>query len=170
MTVKIVGSLFIIISCAAFGFGTAASHKKETRMLTTLIRALNYMECDLEYRLTPLPELLASAGKFCTGSLKRFFDDIYGILIANDQTSVQACVNSSIKNVNDLPESCKDALLLLGQTMGTFGLSGQIDGIRSVRAACEQALALKTTDQDKRLRSYQTLGLCAGAALVILFI
>lgn len=170
MTVKIIGSALIILACGGFGFSMASADKKETNALRNLIHALCFMECELEYRLTSLPELLNAAKKYFTGSLRCFFEELSCILSTNDQANVQACVALAMKRVGNLPVSCRDPLIQLGKTLGSFGLTGQIEGMKAVRISCEQALCTKTADQDKRLRSYQTLGLCAGAALVILFI
>ena len=61
-------------------------------------------------------------------------------------------------------------LLLLGHSLGRFDLSGQLKGLASVRERCGQELQALRSDRDSRLRSFRVLGLCAGAALVILLI
>ena len=58
----------------------------------------------------------------------------------------------------------------LGASLGRFDLQGQLQGIESVRAQCRKDLAELEDNRDQRLRSYQTLGLCAGCALAILFL
>ena len=47
---------------------------------------------------------------------------------------------------------------------------GQILGLEAVRSHCRSELDALSANQDERLRSYQTLGLCTGAALAILFV
>jgi hypothetical protein len=54
--------------------------------------------------------------------------------------------------------------------MGKFDIDGQINGLEAVRSLCRRMLDELTSGREVRLRNYQTLGLCAGAALVILFI
>ena len=54
--------------------------------------------------------------------------------------------------------------------IGRFDLEGQLQGLESVRVYCRDQLDNLAKDRDVRLRSYQTLGLCAGAALAILFV
>ena len=61
-------------------------------------------------------------------------------------------------------------MLLLGKSIGRFDMDGQIKGLEAVRQDCRRRLDELSKDRDTRLRSYQTLGLCAGAALAILFI
>ena len=61
-------------------------------------------------------------------------------------------------------------LLLLGSSLGRFDLAGQLKGLSAVKGQCALELQELRTDREPRLRSYRVLGLCAGAALVILLI
>ena len=55
MNYRIIGAILVIISTSTVGFSIAASHRKEASALMQLIRALEFMSCELEYRLPPLP-------------------------------------------------------------------------------------------------------------------
>jgi len=54
--------------------------------------------------------------------------------------------------------------------LGRFDLPGQLEGIQAVRKRCEESLESIRKNRNERLRSYQTLGVCAGAALAIILI
>ena len=54
--------------------------------------------------------------------------------------------------------------------MGRYDLEGQLQGIQTVKMECHGYLDELERHRAERLRSYQTLGLCAGAALVIIFV
>ena len=58
----------------------------------------------------------------------------------------------------------------LGDHLGRFDLQGQINGLEHCREHCVSKLKLLSDNKEKRLRSYQTLGLCAGAAIAILLV
>ena len=83
---------------------------------------------------------------------------------------VKSCMNSALKKVPELPLSAAEILKELSKTLGRFDLNGQLKGIDSVRAMCCRELERLSQNREQRLRSYQTLGLCAGAALAILFL
>ena len=57
MSYKWIGAILIITSCTACGFSVAAGKRKEEQLLYRLIQILQIMESELQYRLTPLPEL-----------------------------------------------------------------------------------------------------------------
>ena len=70
--------------------------------------------------------------------------------------------------MNYQPRAVRNIILELSDTLGCFNLSGQLDGLVQAVRQAEKALNELTFEQDVRLRRYQTLGLCAGAALAIL--
>ena len=63
MSYRWFGAALVIAGCGGFGFSIASGYKREEGILRQLLRVLNYMEWELQYRLTPLPELCRQAGK-----------------------------------------------------------------------------------------------------------
>ena len=59
---------------------------------------------------------------------------------------------------------------VLGTTLGRFDLPGQLRGLEAAIRSAEEALRSIRDGAADRRRSYQTLGLCAGAAVAILFL
>ena len=68
--IKILGALLIMIGCGSVGFKMAAGYIREERCLKQIISTLDYMECELQYRLMALPELCMRAAENCGGKLK----------------------------------------------------------------------------------------------------
>ena len=60
---KWMGAMLVIAGCGSVGFRMAWAHKQEERLLRDLKNALNCMACELQYRLTPLPDLCRLAGR-----------------------------------------------------------------------------------------------------------
>ena len=69
MTGKLFGALLVICGCGGMGFSIAAASKREEAALRQLIGALDFMECELQYHLTPLPELCRQAGRETKGTI-----------------------------------------------------------------------------------------------------
>ena len=90
----------------------------------------------------------------------------------DQQTSAEPydCIRTAIYSTEKLPETAARNLMLLGKTLGRFDLQGQLSGIEAVMQLCQRDLKGLQCDMQTRLRSYRTLGICTGAALVILFI
>lgn len=170
MSIKVIGAIMVILGCGSFGFKLAANHLREEKTLRQLIAVLDYMECELQYRLTPLPVLCRQAAAESTGPLCQVF--LFLALELEDQISpdVERCMTAALHKAKDIPILTQTGLLLLGRSLGRFDLDGQIKGLEAVRQECRRNLDNLNQNRDIRLRSYQTLGLCAGAAIVILFI
>ena len=138
-------------------------------MLRQLAALLDYMQCELQYRLTPLPELCHGAGLQTKGCLRQIFLSIAGELEYCLTPDVASCVNAAMEK-SCLPPKTKGNLRRLGNSLGRFDLEGQLLGLEAVRQQCRKDIDSLTADKANRFRSYQTLSLCAGAALVILFL
>lgn len=170
MSYKWIGAIFIIAGCGGFGFSMAAAHWREVQLLRQLHRGLQFMQSELKYRLTPLPELCRQAGKEMGGVLRQIFLDMARELDSRTLPDPGDCMAFAVKKSRDLlPGSLRKLLTRLGRSLGRFDLNGQLRGLEALSAACEEELSLLNKNKDIRIRNYQTLGLCAGAALAILF-
>ena len=170
MTLKLIGAILIVAACAGFGWKLAAMHAREEKSLRQLISVLDFMECELQYRLTPLPELCRQAASESTGPLKEVFLILCQELEDQILPDVGLCMNCAIAKVKNIPKLTCEALQMLCSSLGRFDLQGQLKGLEAVRRSCRNDLEGLCQNKDVRRRSYQTLGLCAGAALAILFV
>ncbi len=169
MSIKWIGALCVIAGCGGFGFSLAAAHLREERALRQLISALDLMACELQYRLTPLPDLCRLAGEDAKGCVQTVLFALSNELEAQISPDVATCMCAALNTSGDIPPCTREQLLLLGRSLGRFDLPGQLKGLDAVRSTCRSKLESLTVNKEPRLRSYQTLGLCAGAALAILF-
>lgn len=169
MSVKLIGALLIISSCGFFGFATAAGYRREEVYLRQMIGALDDMQSELQYRLTPLPELCRQASNRTGGTVGKVFASITEELERQIRPDVESCIQVALSAFPELPTRVSDGFLQMGTSFGRFDMEGQLRCLESTRASCCRALDHMAENRDNRLRSYQTLGLCVGAALAILF-
>ena len=169
MTVKALGAALILAGCGGFGFSIAAGVRQQEILLRQLIHILNILQSELQYRLTPLPDLCTVASGECSGVLRDIFQQLQQALSCRDQADAAACMDTVLNRWDTLPGRLKKHLRHLGRSLGRFDLPGQLQGLQTVCHACTADLEMLQRNRDTRLRSYQTLSLCAGAALVVLF-
>lgn len=170
MIIKWIGAALIVAGCGGCGFSMAASSRREAHLLSQLSYVLGFMESELQYRLSPLPELCAMAAKETDGVLRDIMVNFAKELSAQSMPDAESCMNAAIQNTGELSKRMRKHIRKLGRCLGRFDLPGQIQGIQAIRKCCEADLEQHNKNADVRLRSYQTLGLCAGVALVIIFI
>lgn len=138
-------------------------------MLRQLLSALQEMEWELKYRLTPLPVLCSTCAAVSSGQLRGFFLALEKDLESGIFAEVSGCMNGLLQTMH-LPGRCSSCLKELGISLGRYDLEGQLQGIGAVKARCSSYLEEMECHRSERLRSYQTLALCAGGALVILLV
>ncbi len=168
MLLKWVGAICIILSCAGFGFMISAFHKKEVNTMKKLISALDYMECELQFHMSALPDLCRKTAAESEGLLRQVFIVLSNELEDQIAPDVGQCMRSALDKTNNIPQHTYQCLQILGDSLGRFDLDGQLKSLEAVRLECRDRLRKLNEKSEKNLRSYQTLGICAGAALVIL--
>lgn len=167
---KLLGAVLIVAACGGFGFMIAASHKREEKTLSQLLLLLDYMESELQYRLTPLPLLCRQAAQEGSSPIHKSFSFLAQELESQISPDVSRCMTAALSKTKELPRYTHKAMLMLGHSLGRFDIAGQLKGLAFVRQECNRDLEKISKNKDMRLRSYQTLSLCAGAAMAILLI
>ena len=170
MSFKIWGAICIILSCSAVGFIFALNVKKEIETLKQFISDLGFMKCELQYRRTPLPILCNLTASISKGKMHSFFEYVTQELENQVTPDAEKCMLIALEKCKDMPAAAKKGIQNLAATLGRFDLEGQITGIEAVYEELCQQLTVYNLNLDKRIRSYRTLGICAGAALAILLL
>jgi stage III sporulation protein AB len=170
MTLKTLGAIFVFLGCGSAGFFLVASYKKEEAALRQLLLALDFMECELQYKLLPLPQLCRSTSEHSCGGVRKAMVALVRELEAQVAPDAQSCMDTVLLQLPELPRLLQKNLRQLGHSLGRFDIEGQLQGIDTVRHMAQQDLAALCHNQEARFRCYQALGLCAGSALVVLFL
>ena len=170
MGYKWIGALLILGSCGGFGIGLAVQRKNEERLLCQLAQILEEMLWELPFQLTPLPELLRHAVGRKKGCLSAVLLELARQLDRQVLPDAGSCMTAALETASLNYPSLQRQLDRLGQSLGRFDLEGQCKGLAAVKEGCDAELLRLRDSRDVRLRSYRVLGLCAGAALVILLL
>ncbi len=170
MIIKIIGAVMIVVGCSSVGFLIASAHRREVKTAQQLILALEYFSCELRCRLTPLPELCRKTANVSTGIIRSVFQQFAEEMDQQICPNTEICMGSVLDRNPGIPPVTKQGFMLLGRSVGKFDIEGQLKDIDTVCAEIKRNLQAYTTNQEVKLRSYQTLGLCAGAAIAILFL
>ncbi len=170
MYIRIIGAILIVFACSAVGYYLALSYKREERTIRHLISALDYMECELQYRLTPLPELCRMAAAENPGEVSDLLLTLAKELDSQISPDASSCMTAALAKHEKLPDKTKKLMLKLGGSLGRFDMEGQLRGLETTRQICRKELEALSDHRDQRLRNYQTLAVCAGLALAILLI
>lgn len=170
MTYKWIGAILVIAGSGGFGFTMASVHRKTEKQLRQFLQVLEEMDCLLQYKMMPLPELCRSAVRRIQGPIRTLLLKFTLELeqqVAPDASSCMAAALARCPNISgNLRYLCSE----LGNSLGVYDLPGQLKGLESVRKNCKRILKNLECNRELRIRGYQTLGICAGVALAILFV
>ena len=165
-----IGAVLILTGCGGFGFSLAAEHHRRERLVHQLLRGLKIMQWELQYRLTPLPELCRIGAKQAGGVPGQVLLQLAQIMEQQLYPDVSSCMQEVLTRQDGLPRSVRMLFRQLGTSLGRYDLPGQLEGLEAVYEGCKEEIRLMAQNREQRLRSYRTLGLCAGAALAIILV
>lgn len=170
MIYKIIGFVFVIISCGGVGFSMVVAHRREVHLLRCMLSAVSYMRCELECRQTPLPELCKKVSIISKNPIGMFFSSLAEELGNQIHPDPQSCMRYALSKMKAFPNSICECITKFTETLGMFSLQGQLRELNQTVQLIQDKLDKLTFEQDIRLRNYQTLSLCAGAAIAILLV
>ena len=170
MIYRVLGACLIVLGCGGAGFLVAANARRETATLKSVITVLEYWKNELSFHLTPLPELCRQSATQNSGIIGQFLDTVATELERQISPNVEKCIYAALHNFTDMPVLSKQIIESLAKNLGRFDIDGMLQNIESSLSDAHLLLEQHTNNQDLRVRNYRTLGLCAGAAIVILFI
>lgn len=169
MSLKLIGAFLVLISCGLFGFRLSSAVRSEVKFLRDLINILNYMESELQYRLTPLPALCRLGAEqgaslktvFCT-----FAEELENQVSPDPRSCMDAAIFRSGIQYNCVDEHLRD----LGGSFGKFDLEGQLKGLSIVRQHCTSELDKLEQSKDLKIKNYRTISICIGVLTTILLL
>lgn len=170
MQIQWIGAILIIAGCGGIGFSMVLFDKREMEAVSGLLDALAFMRNELSYRVTPLQELCAKSSEVCSGCIRRFLRQLSEELESQLAPNVACCVTSALAKCPEVPEKTRLLLERLGISLGLFGLEEQLVGLDALLAEGNDLRQNLERNRPQRLRGYQTLALCAGAALALLLL
>lgn len=170
MNYKLIGAICVIVACGGTGFMMAGHYISQIRQLADMLIAIDYMESEIQYRATPLPLLCRQTSEQVSGRLKLVFLTLADELEAQIAPDVALCMASVLDKLSITQKMMRSVLTGLGNNLGKFDMSGQLRALQNSHNICSDKLKQLQKEREGRIRSYQTLGLCAGAAIAILFV
>ena len=168
MELRWVGAALVVGSCSGVGFARAAAQRRETRVLKQLLQVLEIMSLELSYRVTPLPELCRIAEERAGREVREYFRILSEILRSQVAPDASQCARIALSKCPQLPAAASQVLTQLSLSLGQYDFDGQLQGLKKACGLCECELNRCLADGDCKVRTYRTVGICAGMALAVL--
>jgi len=169
--IRLAGCIMLLASSTALGFGAANSMKERIKELDSMILSIRAMELELAARRTPLPELLKRAGHCASGRINLFYNlcesrlgKSEGVIFSEIWKAAAETVELHIKEQETM------LFLEVGNILGRYDAGSQCAALQTAREQFA-GFAENAKEQYSRMgRVYSTLGIAAGALLMIVLI
>lgn len=168
---KTIGVILVTVSAGSVGFGFAASVHRQRCQLQALIAALTDMRNEIEYRLTPLPELFLSR-QLPEKEIEKLFHRCGELLSQDRMLPPSTALHAALRHTGglQLSEDTVRTLLSLGVGLGKMDVCGQCRALELACVRLEQQLQELDQNRKARCSSYRTLGICAGLAFAVILL
>ena len=170
--IRWIGALCIVAATTSGGFMWAKRYSERPRQLRQLKTALQALEAEIMYGLTPLAEACEHlAGQF-SEPLSTFFR-AFSSRLEKGRTSVQQAWNDSLNDVWPLTafgRGEREVMKQFGATLGQHDRDHQQKQIRLALTHLEREEVEAKDAQQRNEKMIKSLGFLAGLLLVLLLI
>lgn len=170
--IRLMGAFFLMIGAASLGFGAATQLRVRVSTLRALVEALEQMERELSFRLTPMPELMGRLAREAPEPANFLFAYCQEHLYQLGSKSFGELWREAVEKEPELLLSDRERQILtaLGEVLGRYDAGDQKAALNNTVQELGRCL-LRAEEEHQRLgRVYATLGMGSGAILVILLL
>ncbi len=169
--IRIVGAVLLAGGSSALGFGAVGHLEGRVRDLRELVAGLEVMQRELSWRMAPLPELLERAAQGTSGHAAQFFHlCAQGADHLNGRPFRQVWLQGEEASGLRLEETDRLLLEQLGGVLGRYDADSQRQALELAAGRLEEQRVQAQRQRQRLGRVYGTLGVAAGALLMILLI
>ena len=169
---KLIGLSLILTASGAVGAGLAGTVKRQQAQTLALIDALLRIRHELQYRLTPLPDIFAALGSGRNRESADFFSRFAaGLSSARTCTVGYACRQALAQTRGlCLSGATRGTLLSLFDSLGKYDLEGSVQALDLALSRLREEAKTLQSGAAARCRTYLTLGICTGLAVAVILI
>lgn len=167
---KTVGAVMVIAGTVGLAWREVNRLRERTKVLRSLQGTMSYLEEELTFRLTPLPNLFEHLAKNRQGGVSRFFQTVWDAMDMPESSMRQNWVQAARKELSILKEAERQTVEELGEVLGQYDAQTQAQALRLAGERLAGAYAEAKADQQRLGKVYLALGVAGGLATVLVLI
>lgn len=167
---KIIGGLLVVSVSGLAGWNVAKVYARRPVELRQFISALQVLETEITYVVTPLPEALSSVAEQLDAPAKNFFEQVANELISNRGCSAREAWNNVLEHYYQESVLSRNDLSILRGLGNSIGISDREDQGKHLHLATEQLKMALVKSEDaaaKNVKLWNYLGLLGGLIVVL---
>ena len=170
--IKILGALMLIGGAAVIGLRAVENLDNRVRLYSALIHALDLMQAEIFFRLTPLPELMEQLSRQIEPPVSLLFQDCFEHMRKKGSGSFSLIWEGTLRRSigRELSSSALTSLCELGGILGRYDAQTQSNAILHAAKRMESCYESAQREKDRQSRVYGILGVISGLAAVIILL
>lgn len=173
MWLKILGVLFVILSCAGLGADAAHKLKKRLRLLETLKHMVIHLKGEILYANAPLAEAFERTGNRNPGKAGDFFKEIAAALQKETGESFDDIWKNNAETFGKstpLSPKEKEQLISFGEHLGYLDRDMQEKTILLYLEDLEHSIITLRAQEPEKCRMFMSLGIMSGLFLAVVLV
>lgn len=173
MWIKIIGVLFVTLSCAGLGADAAHKLKKRLRLLETLKHMVIHLKGEILYANAPLAEAFERTGNRNPGKAGDFFREIAAELIRETGESFDGIWKEHAEKFGQgtpLSSKEKEQLISFGEHLGYLDRDMQEKTILLYLEDLEHSITSLREQEPQKCRLFMSLGVMSGLFLAVVLV
>ncbi|WP_010274066.1 stage III sporulation protein SpoIIIAB [Paenibacillus senegalensis] len=170
---NVLGAVLILFASTMFGFRQSLQLSRRPKQIRELIQALQRLETEIVYGFTPLSDALQSAGRPFSPAIAALFQEAAGRLESDQGRTAEECWARAVETVwadTSMKTGEREVLERLGCSLGISDRDDQQKHIRLAVTHLQAEEQKASTAQQKYAGMWKSLGLLAGALIVIIMV
>ena len=170
---KLAGMVIVILGSVALGMYQACMYVNRLNNLHEVKKAFLYIQVEIRYMSTPLPELLEEVAGRVKGPFRRFFTRVADELSGKNAGMVRevwkACYHKEITR-EVLEKEAEEEFLEMGGQLGGTDCRTQEKAIDYFLEKWEFIIEKRRKEMTNKLRLYYVCGVAGGVLMVIILV
>lgn len=173
MWLKVLGSVFVILSGTYTGFKLANRFSERPSQIRQIRSCLTSLKSYVNYVAMPLPEALAHCTSGVDGPVSKLFQKTGELLGSNGCLNPKEALEFALKSLEhelSLAKTEIDILRSLGANLGLINCAEQERYIAMIENQLQEIEREAIRFRDQNAKMYRYLGICSGLIIVIIML
>lgn len=171
--VKVAGAILLLLGSTAFGVYKACMYNSRLDNLYEIKKAFLYIQGEIRYMNTPMPETLAGAARQIKGTCRRFFSRVASELDAGIGKELKQVWENAVANEiphGVLEREAVETLREMGGQLGCLDTQAQEKAIDYFLKKWDFLIETRRRERAEKLKLYYACGVMGGLLMVIIIV
>lgn len=173
MMLKWLGAILLVAGTTAFGVYKGCLYKSRLEYMEEIKRAFLYIQGEIRYMNTPMPETLESTAHQMNGACRIFFSKAAsGLLDGRGKAFHQVWEEAMKSGISEeaLEREARTVLQEMGGQLGCLDRQAQEQAIHYFLIKWEELIEKKRREKKDKLKLYYVCGVMSGLLMVIIIV